>query len=268
MNYPPPQQRPPDDVEAMARAMKRANRTPIFVVLAIVGAIVVGGGMWVLRSFVSARGELEEQGYANAKVTFHGPFAFGFTGTKGTSTCSGTMTRYPGSSSIEETCFDSSPPPPVTKSPPPMSNRQQLEASLERKFGKFGFDKFTCPEIADADATATCTLASASGVSMPAKVERTKSDTDGSWATWTTTLASTVTNADTLSSGLTKSVMASAKGKRHTGITVDCGKGPVIVDDGHETSCDLSTEDAKPLHAKVNVQFKKDGDYTWAVRGL
>ncbi len=102
----------------------RPSRTPLLVALGVVAALVLGSGLWVLKSWASVRADLEADGYASPKVTFKGPFSYAFRATKGTSSCSGTITRYPGGGSTEETCFDTTPAPPAA---PPTSNRVELE---------------------------------------------------------------------------------------------------------------------------------------------
>jgi hypothetical protein len=263
MNYPPPQQQPSDD--AMIRAMKRPNRAPLFVALAAVVAVVGGAGLWTIRGFAATRAELVEKGYTDPKVKLHGPFTFGFSGKKGDSVCSGTVTRYPGSTSTEESCFDTTPPAPPP--PPPLTNREQIERSLRKNYAKLGFDKFTCPEIADSDAQTKCTVAGGNGVSVTVSVERTKTGERGEWAAWTSALDATVGKGEDLSKDVTESVTKGTAKKHHVGIEADCGKGPVLFVDGKLT-CDLTTQDKKPVHTKVVLTLQKGGGYKWSVTGL
>lgn len=239
----------------------RSSLGPVLIALGVVAAIVFGSGFLVLKSWAAARSDLVDDGYTSPKLTFHGPFTYGFTATKGSSSCSGTITRYPGSSSRQETCFEmtgTAPPPPV------LTNRQQVEKSLEKNYAKYAFTAFTCPEIADADTKVTCKLA-AESASVTVSVERTASDTDGTWGKWTSSLDETVGNGSEMSDDLTKSVSETAKAKHPSGVDVDCGKGPVVFTDGKAT-CKFTTRDKKPMQGTVNLTAKKEGGYQWTAR--
>lgn len=260
------QQLPPNDDDEI-RAMKRANRTPIFVTLAVIGAVIVGCGLWFLRSYTSARSDLEAMGYTDVKVELHGPFNFGFSGTKDGMSCGGTMTRYPGSSSIQEMCFDATPAP---KAPPPPSNRESIEKSLREHTSDLGFETATCPEIANADTKVTCKVGASTGVSVDAEVTRTEVGTAGDWNAWHIEFANEIENADKLGAKLAKAVAASVA-KRHPGLVldVDCGKGPLVFTRTTQITCHATSHDAKPLHATVVVSEKPDGGgMTWEETGL
>lgn len=254
---------PPDDFDAMARAMKRSSRAPLWIALAVVIGLPALGGLWTLKSFAAARDDLEADGYTNPKVKIKGPFTFSFSATKGTSTCSGTITRYPGSSSREELCFDESP---KAATPPPPSNREQVEGSLRKNYGKRGFDDFSCPEIANADEKASCTISAKNGLRVTVPVERTKVDADGSWLAWSSTLPAGIASGEELAADLTQSMGKTIK-KKHDGLAVDCGKGPVMFQDGKLT-CDVTTSDKTPVHTKARLTLNQDGGYRWAVDGL
>jgi len=240
------------------RALRRSKRAPLLVALVVLVALPLVGAAWVLRGFGAVRAQLEDQGYTSVELKIHGPFTFGFTGAKGTSTCSGTVTREPFSTSIEELCFDSSP---KTPPPPPPSNRESVEKSLVEKYGAiFGFDHASCPEIAAADTKATCTLTAANGASVGAVVTRTATGTAGDWTGWHVELDHGVENGEELAKKLSKAVAASV-GARHPKIVVDldCGKGPIVFTEGKKLACAAVSEDAKPLHATVEVTEKPDG---------
>ena len=251
------------------RAMNYASMPPkprsslgsVLIALGVVGAIVLGSGLWLLKSWATARSDLIAEGYTSPKVTFQGPFTFGFTGIKGTSSCSGTMTRYPGSSSRQETCFEATP---TVPPPPPLTNRQQVESSLQKNYSSYGFTTFTCPEIADADTKATCKVAS-EDTSVTVSVERTGLDTDGTWAKWTSKFDSFVGRGPELSADLTKSLSEKTKSKHPSGVDVECGKGAVVFTDG-KASCKFTTRDKKPMTGVVNLTANKDGGYKWSAQ--
>jgi hypothetical protein len=235
---------------------------PGLIALGVVALLVLVPGLWVLKSWATVRSDLEADGYASPKVTFKGPFTFAFTAMKGASSCSGTVTRFPGSSSREEMCYE---PTPIVPPAPVLTNRQEVEKSLEKNYAKFAFTKCTCPEIADADTKTSCTLAGDNGASVTAQVERTKVDTDGTWGEWSTTLDAPVGKGEDLSADLTKSVGDTAKAKHPSGVDVDCGAGPVVFSGGKAT-CTFTTRDKKPMHGNVELTSKPGGGYKWTAK--
>ncbi len=108
----------------------------------------------------------------------------------------------------------------------------------------------------------TCTLGAENGASVTATVERTKADTDGSWAQWTTALDATAGNAEEIAAELTKSLGDRSKRSHPAGVDVDCGKGPIVFTGG-KASCTFTTRDKKPTQGKVDLASKADGGYTW-----
>ncbi len=112
----------------------------------------------------------------------------------------------------------------------------------------------------------TCTLASSNGCSVPVSMERTKTDAQGKWESWTSALSSTVSRGEDLSAEMTSSVVK-AVGQHHVGVAVDCGKGPVAFTKG-QLSCTVTTQDKKPVHTTAKLTEKKEGGYTWTVADL
>jgi hypothetical protein len=87
------------------RAMKSANRKGLLIGLLVVLGIAALGGVYVLAGRASVKATLEADGYTNVDVKMNSPLEYGFTAQKGASTCGGTVTRVPGSTSRQETCF-------------------------------------------------------------------------------------------------------------------------------------------------------------------
>jgi len=87
------------------RAMRRANRQPMLIGLAVLVAVIALGGVYVLAGKSAVKSSLESDGYTNVDVKMHNAFEYGFTAQKGAATCGGTVTRMPGSSSRQESCF-------------------------------------------------------------------------------------------------------------------------------------------------------------------
>ena len=253
---------PPDDFDAMARAMKRSSRAPLFVALGVVVGVPALGGLWTLKSFAGARADLEADGYEHPSVKVKGPFTFSFSATKGGQRCSGTIKRFPGSSSREELCFDDSPKAPA---PPPPSNREKLEKSLRFHYAKLGFDDFSCPEIPNVDDRTSCSMSFKDGL-VPVSVARDGVDPDGSWSSWTFTLPSNIVSGEKLSADVQQTLVKGIK-RKHAGLVVDCGKGPVVFKDDKLT-CDVTTADPKPVHTKVALTRSDGGGYSWEVHGL
>jgi hypothetical protein len=86
-------------------AMKRTNKKPLLVGAGIVAGILLLGVLFLFTGAASVRTSLVEGGYTDVDVKINGPFEYGFTAKKGTSTCGGVMTKTPFSSSRTETCF-------------------------------------------------------------------------------------------------------------------------------------------------------------------
>jgi hypothetical protein len=256
----------PDNDDALLRQMKRGNRTPLYVVLAIAAGSLFATGSFVVRNYFGVRSDLSEKGYKDLKVKFVGPFTFGFTGTKGSSECGGTITRYPFSGSEDETCFDTTPREPP---PPPLTNRQEVEGSIKKNYAKRGFDHFTCPDIADADTKVTCKVTAPNGCSVDVNVERTKVGSRGEWSEWSSSPATPIVDGEKLDADLMPLILDAVKARRpKLELDIDCGKGPIVFVDGKLT-CQLVTHDPKPLHTTVLLTMKDDkGGYNWSVKGL
>jgi hypothetical protein len=257
MNYPVQPGLPDDDPDL--RALKKSKRAPIFITLGVLVAIPILGAAYVARGYMAVRADLEGQGYTAIELKLHGPFTFGFSGTKGTTSCSGTITRVPFSTSTQEICFDLTPKTPAA--PPPPSNRESVEASLVEKYNAMlGFDHASCPEIANADTTAACTLSASNGASVVANVSRTAAGTAGDWTSWHVVLGRQVENAEKLAANTSKAVAESVK-KRHPNIVIDldCGKGPIVFTTDKKVTCTAVSEDPKPLHGTVEIVEKPDG---------
>ena len=94
---------PDDDPDIVA--LKRANRRPYFIALGVAGLVV----LWVLVKLVTGKAEvrssLEEQGFTDVELHMNGVFDYGFTAKKGDSTCGGSVTKLPFSSSQQFSCF-------------------------------------------------------------------------------------------------------------------------------------------------------------------
>jgi hypothetical protein len=245
------------------------SRTGLIVVLVFAGLIVASIG-WVLAGFGMVRASLTDDGYTDVKVSMRNPFTFSFDGKKGDSSCSGTITRLPGSMSREELCFSGMSGKSAVPAPPPPSNRESIEKSLREHYAETGFDTFTCPEIANADTKATCKMSSSGGVQLDANVTRTAAGTAGDWQSWHIQLdALDVESGDKLGAKLSKAI-ASSVASRHPNIAldVDCGKGPIVFVAGKKITCSATSHDDKPLHATITVEDKPDGGITWTEKGL
>jgi hypothetical protein len=253
----------PTDVVAV-REMRRAKWQPLLIGSGLVSLAAFVAVLWEVESFVSARGELEEKGYSDVHVSFEGPFTFGFSATKGLSTCSGTLRRYPGSSSMGSFCTDTTPHSTIRTR---LSNRREVEKNLRTTYTKLGFDQFTCPDIADSDTRATCVVAADNGCSLSISIERTETFDDGSWSAFTVHRSATVWDGETLSADLTDSVIEATKSRHHVGLQVDCGKGPVAFIDG-KAQCTLTSRDATPVHTVVTLTETSGGGYAWRTKGL
>lgn len=257
---------PADD--DMVRQMKRANRKPIFIVLGLLAAAVVASGVFVLSNFSGARSALVAQGYSDVHVKLTGPITFSFDAKRGTSSCSGTVTRMPWSTSIQELCFDTAPPTP--SAPPraaPLTNRQQVEATLSTNYTKRGFDGFVCPEIADGDATAACTVtAKSNGASVVVTATVTKHDTDGTWGEWEMKPAQPVELGSQLVTELSPAITTAVQ-KRYPKATleIDCGPGPVVFADNKAT-CKAVLHD--PNKTTDLLLTHKGTSTNWSLKGL
>jgi hypothetical protein len=242
-----------DDDAEMARAMKRGGGRRAFL---IIGLIVAGGagavGLYALRAKSEVQAELEGQGYGAVWVKMKDPFTFSFDAKKGTSQCSGTISRTPFSSKREEMCFDTSPPPPKAPSPPTLSNREQLQLSLKTSYEKYGFDKFVCPDVANADEKVACTVSGPGGASAPINASLKTHDTDGSWATWSWNAPPPeFINRNDFATDVKKTLEAAQPNKRT--LDVDCGTGPLILN-GDPLTCKVSTA-TPPKEGTAKVTF-------------
>lgn len=251
-------QPPPDDA-ALLREMKRTNKTPLFIGLGVIALILVGSGLWVLSGFAAVRSTMKENGYTNLKVSVKGPFTYSFSGRKGTSTCAGTVTRFPGSVSTEEFCVAD-----LISTPPP-NNRAEVEGSLKRNYEKDAFDTYSCPDIQSYDQSVTCIVSASNGASVEVRVDRKTLDTDGSWGTWSMEPKSPVANAEKVAADL-KPDLQKALQKKRPGATldVDCGKGPLVFVD-NKASCKVMTHEAKPKDTTVAIELDKDRNFKWTI---
>ena len=256
----------PSDDE-MLQQMKRANRKPIYIVLGLVAIGIVGSGLFVLSNFSGAKSSLESQGYTDVHVKLTGPITFAFDAKRGTSSCSGTITRMPGSSSTQELCFDTTPSPSAAPKAVPLTNRQQVEATLKTNFGKRGFDGFVCPDIADTDATAVCTAtAKSNGASLAVTATVTKHDADGTWGAWEMKPAQPVELGSDLVTDLSPDI-TSAVLKRYAKATVelDCGTGPVVFTD-NKAKCKATLRN--PDKTIDLLLTRQDTSTNWSLKEL
>jgi hypothetical protein len=94
-----------NEVDADVAAMKRANRKPLYITAGVIVAIAVWLGLQVLSGASAVRKSLEADGYTDIDVKTNGLFDFGYTAKKGNSTCGGSVTRLPFSTSKSEVCM-------------------------------------------------------------------------------------------------------------------------------------------------------------------
>ncbi len=91
-----------DDPEILA--MQKAQRKKKLTTIGIVVGVLVVGALGVFPMGSSVQSALEADGYSNVEVKRDGAFSFTFTAKKGDSSCSGSVTKMPGSTSSSEFC--------------------------------------------------------------------------------------------------------------------------------------------------------------------
>lgn len=249
--FPPPPAH--DDVDVMVGRMKRANRAPIFAALALVAGAATLAGLVVLRGRAAAASELKHRGYSATQLTMRGPFTWGFSGTKGTAECGGSIEKIFFSTSIEESCFDVKPAP---RSAPARPANELLQEGLRKQFAEIAVTSVRCPSIDPGAVTATCTAAADAGEPIDVVVEKANGD-------WTIRTPEQVILRPTLSAGLTNELRAKAK----KGVFVDCGAGLFGYSAGDELTCVAGRKGAKKP-GRMTVVFKADGSYTWTATGI
>jgi len=97
----------PEDPEvlAMTRAMQRSKRKPFIVAGAFAVSLCAAVAFFAIDGYEASRAELSERGYTEVEVHMASPFEYTFEGKKGATNCSGSFSRTPISSSINEFCF-------------------------------------------------------------------------------------------------------------------------------------------------------------------
>ncbi|MDI3282561.1 hypothetical protein [Polyangium sp. 15x6] len=89
------------DIAALEQAAARQRRKKLLIVGGVILILPLYWGM----GFSSVRASLAEEGYTDIEVSPSGPFDWSFEGKKGASTCSGSVTRLPFSSSKSTFCY-------------------------------------------------------------------------------------------------------------------------------------------------------------------
>ena len=77
---------------------------PMKIVLGVIAAVVGAGLIYVGEGKSAVRDELLDQGYQDVHVHADGVFTYTFDAIKAMAVCEGTVTRFPGSLSLEQTC--------------------------------------------------------------------------------------------------------------------------------------------------------------------
>lgn len=243
------------DVDAMMRDMKRAKRTPLFIGLGIVGALVLAFGFYVISGRAAAASELTQRGYSQTKLTMNDPFTWGFTGRKGTSECGGTFQRVPFSTSITESCFDTSPPAPKA---PVRPEHEVLADGFRSLLAGLSTSPITtqCNRIEPGATSATCTATTEGH--PPVEVIFAKKGED-----WTMDRPSRILSKN----GLGDSISKELREKTKKPSVVDCGTGLMGYSEGDTLTCTASRPGLKKP-ASVAVTFGAKDAYTWKVTGI
>lgn len=91
-----------DDPELLAIAAKQRQKK--LITAGIIVVIVVLGALKALPMSGAVVSTLERDGYSNVEVTRTGLFDFTYEATKGSATCSGSLSMTPGSTSRNDIC--------------------------------------------------------------------------------------------------------------------------------------------------------------------
>ena len=243
------------DVDAMVHAMRRANRKPLLVGAGVVVALALIGVLYVLTGKAAVASELARRGYSQPVITMNNPFAWGFSGLKGSARCSGTFERIPFSTSISEGCFEPSPPgDAVTK--PSQPQHERLEQGLRKQLASLSITGAHCPALEPGATKATCTVEAAAG----APVEVVFSKTGGEWSQ---DRPERMMVRETLAESLAKDF----QGKSKVAITVDCGTGLLGYGQGDALTCTASRKGLKKA-GSIAVAFGVGSAYTWTATGI
>jgi hypothetical protein len=241
------------DVDQMMIAMKRANRRPLVIGAAVAGGLVLLGALYVLGGKSATGEELARRGYADAVVTMKGPFAFAFSGRKGTARCSGTYERMPGSTSLQESCFDVQPDAPAA---PKVPENERLEQGLRSHLASLAITQAHCPPIAEGATKTTCSIQGATGT--PLELVFTKTNDE-----WSQDRPDRVLQRATLAEMVGKEIEEKVKAP----VTVDCGVGLYGYAAGDALSCTTTRKGSKSAGSVV-VTFTAGGGYTWKAKGV
>lgn len=250
------------DEDTMLRDMKRANRKPLWAALGVVGMCVGAGIFWVANGHRTTTDALHANGYSEVKLQMDGPFAYTFSGTKGAATCSGRYERGFLQTNVIESCST------VSKAPPPRPLKEQIASSIQTKLAAAGFETVSCPEPVLTERALACTAIAASGAKLP--VDVTATGEERAWSAWNFGTREAYFDAEVVSAqleeGLPKEL--AKKGKRVSGLDVDCGKG-VVVTTKNVAACKVKTKDKRALEAKLDLKFGDSGKLdSWTLDGI
>lgn len=236
------------------QAMKRANRKPLWITLAVLAGGAASFGLWVLSGLGSVRSTLEAEGHTEIEVKIKTPFEFGYTSKKGTLSCGGSITRLPGSTQRTGSCFGVTAPEPKPK--PERPQGEVIAEWLRTRFPKLPVSDAHCPVIAPGVTKATCTLESDAGAPLELAMER-----EGD--VWSikkpARILARATFADSLGEDVGKKIKAQ--------VAVDCGSGLFGYSEGEKLTCSATRKGAKKA-GSVEITFAGDGSYKWSATGV
>ena len=149
-----------------------------------------------------------------------------------------------------------------TPETPKETTRQTLEKSMKKHYAKFGFTKFTCPDVGPTESETTCAMSADNGASYDMKIASKSKEADGSWKSWEAAETDIrVITAEELAEKINDGVMAAVK-KAHPKATAElaCGTSPVIFVK-HKATCKLTMHEPE-LVREVTIDDSK-GAFDW-----
>lgn len=235
--------------------MKKRSMKPLLVVVGVLVGVPALLGLNVLKVRGDVASDLREKGYTDVKLKLNGLFSWGFEGTKGTSKCSGTIEKMPGSTTTSEFCADMSPPK-TADVPPPRPQHEILQEGLRKELAPLHADGVKCDPIGPDDVKAHCSAWGRTGKPIDVSVAKKGDD-------WVIESPEKIVDRATLASEIVPELDAKTKAK----MTIDCGEGLFGHKAGDTLTCSTVREGAKTPPGKLVVTFRDKG-YEWSATGL
>lgn len=241
------------DVDPDIAALRRANRRPLWIGVAVVAGTILLAGLWVVRGAAAVRADLEAEGHTDVEVKIKGPFEFSYDAKRGSMVCGGHVTRLPFSTSKSGSCFGTQGP--AVGAKPALPENEELAGNLRTQFPSLPVSMVRCAPIPPAAAEATCTLESDGGTPLEVKLER-------GGGQWTIKSPERILSRVVLGEALAKELQEKVKAP----VAVDCGTGLFGYADKDKLGCTARRQTAKK-DGSLEVTFAGEG-YTWTAKGI